>query len=342
MTMDAIQISRAGSPEVLQCISCPVPRPSRGEILVRTVYAGVNRHDCNQRAAGRHPNQRLPANIPGLEVAGEVISCGEAVTRFVPGDFVCALADGGGYAQACIVDEALAMRWPRESAREGAALPEALFTSWYNLVDLARLQAGETLLIHGGTSGVGIMATQLAARLGARVWTTCGTDEKCAISREFGASRTFNYRSGDFAAALQAAAPEGIDVILDLSGLRYFNLNLKLAAERGRVVYLSSAGASGPIESGAFMARQVWSTSSRLRPLPGAQKARLAADMTRASWLDVASMRILIDSEFPLAEAARAHERMESGTHAGKIVLAVGHRSQDAGLHPTLSARPQP
>ncbi|MDB5856428.1 MAG: hypothetical protein JWQ76_117 [Ramlibacter sp.] len=336
-TMSAIHIARAGGPEVLQGTTWPMPQPAPGELLVRVEFAGVNRHDCNQRAAARHSNPRLPANIPGLEVAGEVIACGEGVSGFAPGDFVCALADGGGYAQACIVDAALAFAWPRANARAGAALPEALFTSWYNLVDLARLRPGETVLIHGGTSGVGIVATQLAAKLGARAWTTCGTDAKCAISREFGASRTFNYRSSDFAASLQAAAADGINVILDLSGLRYFNLNLKLAAERGRIVYLSSAGAPGPVDGTAFMARQVWTTSSRLRPLPRAHKARLAADMAEAAWLDLGAIRLLIDSEFPLAEAAGAHQRMESGEHAGKIVLAVGHDGADAVIHHTTT-----
>jgi NADPH2:quinone reductase len=335
--MHAMHIARAGGPEVLQAITCPMPQPGEGELLVRVEFAGVNRHDCNQRAAARHPNPQLPANIPGLEVAGEVIACGAGVTGFAPGDFVCALADGGGYAQACIVDAALAFAWPRANARAGAALPEALFTSWYNLIELARLQPGETVLIHGGTSGVGIVATQLAAKLGAQVWTTCGTDAKCATSRDFGASRTFNYRSPDFAVSLQAAAPAGIHVILDLSGLRYFNLNLKLAAERGRIVYLSSAGAPGPVDSAAFMARQVWSTSSRLRPLPRAHKARLAAGIAGAAWLDLAALRILIDSEFPLADAARSHQRMESGEHAGKIVIAVGRDGADAALHHTTS-----
>jgi NADPH:quinone reductase len=322
--VQAIHISRAGGPEVLQAITCPRPQPGPGELLLRVAYAGVNRHDCNQRASARHPNTRLPANIPGLEVAGEVVVCGAGVERFRPGDTVCALVDGGGYAEMCVADAALTLPWPADSLRTGAVLPEGMFTAWYNLIELARLQPGERLLVHGGTSGVGLIATQLARMRGAEVWTTCGTEAKRGLSESFGASRTFNYRAPGFLSALQEAAGDGVDVILDLSGLRYFNVNPTLVAEGGRIVYLSSAGMAEPLNGAALMARQVWMTASRLRQLPREHKARLAAAMADAHWLDVTRIRPHIDSEFPLAEAARAHARMESGDHAGKILLAVG------------------
>jgi NADPH:quinone reductase len=326
--VQAIHISRAGGPEVLEAITCPQPQPGPGELLLRVAYAGVNRHDCNQRALARHPNTRLPANIPGLEVAGEVVLCGAGVERFQPGDAVCALVDGGGYAEMCVADAALTLTlpWPADSLdslRTGAVLPEGMFTAWYNLIELARLQPGERLLVHGGTSGVGLIATQLARMRGAEVWTTCGTEEKRVLSESFGASRTFNYRAPGFLPALQEATGDGVDVILDLSGLRYFNANPTFVAEGGRIIYLSSAGTAQPLNGAALMTRQVWMTASRLRQLPREHKARLAAAMADAHWLDVARIRPHIDSEFSLAEAARAHERMESGDHAGKILLAV-------------------
>ncbi len=322
--MQTIHISRAGGPEVLQGIICPQPQPGPGELLLRVSYAGVNRHDCNQRASARRPNITLPANIPGLEVAGEVMACGPGVENFRPGDSVCALVDGGGYAEMCLADAALTFSWPADELRTGAALPEGLFTAWYNLIELARLRPGERLLIHGGTSGVGLIATQLAVMGGAEVWSTCGTEEKRALSTRFGAARTFNYRAPDFLPALQDAAGNGVDVILDLSGLRYFNSNPRLAADGARVIYLSSSsGELEPLDGAALMTRQVWITASRLRPLPREHKARLAAALSGAHWLDLSAIRVHVDAEFPLAEAARAHERMESGAHAGKVLLAV-------------------
>ncbi|MGF6261172.1 NADPH2:quinone reductase [Paraburkholderia youngii] len=329
LAVQTIHISRAGGPEVLQGIICPQPQPGPGELLLRVSYAGVNRHDCNQRASARHPNITLPANIPGLEVAGEVMACGPGIENFRPGDSVCALVDGGGYAEMCLADAALTLPWPTDELRTGAALPEGLFTAWYNLIELARLRPGERLLIHGGTSGVGLIATQLAVMGGAEVWSTCGNEEKRALSASFGAARTFNYRAPDFLPALQEAVGNGMDVILDLSGLCYFNSNPKLAADGGRIIYLSSSsGEPVPLNGAALMTRQVWITASRLRQLPREHKARLAAALTGAHWLDLSAIRLHIDSEYPLAEAARAHERMESGGHAGKILLAVSEPVQ--------------
>jgi len=178
------------------------------------------------------------------------------------------------------------------------------------------------------------LVPQLAVMRGACAWTSCGTNDKCAISEGLGATRTFNYRDPEFTASLQAATDTGVQVILDLSGLRYFNTNLKLVAEGGRIVYLSSAGGSIPVDGAAFMARQVWTTSSRLRPLTRAHKARMAADMAASKWLDLKAFKLLVDSEFPLVEAARAHQRMESGEHAGKILLAVSAPPPTLLTHP--------
>jgi NADPH:quinone reductase-like Zn-dependent oxidoreductase len=321
--MHAVHIPHAGGPEVLEPIECGRPKPASGEVLIRVYYSGINRHDCNQRAAGRHPNRHLPANIPGLEVFGEVVETGSDVASLRRGDHVCALVDGGGYAEYCLAEEALSLRWPVEHARKGAALPEGLFAAWYNLVELARLESGQTVLIHGGTSGVGVIAIQLARARGARVIATCRNTQKAALSRQLGAHQAFVYRDADFADQLLAAARDSVDVILDLSGLGHFALNLALAACGARVIYLSSSGPAPSFDAAAFASKQVWITASRLRPLPGAQKARLARNIACAPWLPLSALQLVIDGEYPLFQAAAAHARMESGEHAGKILLSV-------------------
>lgn len=325
--MQAIHISLAGGPQVLEPIACDPHPLGAGEVLIRVDHAGVNRHDINQRAVARYSNTRLPANIPGLEICGEVIAASADVQWPCKGDYVCALTDGGGYAEYCVAAAELCLTWSRARSREGAAVPEGLFTAWYNLIELAELKSGDTLLIHGGASGVGSIAIQLARARGATVWATCATPAKQAICESLGAHRTFCYLEPDFLSSIRSSSSQcargGVDVIFDLSGLSYFNDNLQLAAPGARIVYLSSAGFVPTIDVVALTARQVWTTASRLRPLPREHKARLAKSIFDATWFDLYALRLSIDSEYPLLHAADAHRRMESGEHAGKIVLVV-------------------
>lgn len=317
----AILHTAAGGPEVLQPVEQPVPVPGPGEILVRVAAAGVNRHDVGQRR--RAPGGER-TDVPGLEVAGEVVALGEGAAGWRPGDRVCALIDGGGYAQYAVVPAANTLPVPAGlSELEAAALPEALFTCWYNFFEVGRLQPGQRVLIHGGTSGVGSIGLQLLAALGHEAYATCGDDRKCAAARGFGAKRAINYRSADFVAAVrEETAGRGVDLILDMAGGAYAEANLDALAFGGRIVHLSAGGGGFCPPLAKIMAKHACITGSRLRPLSVAHKARLAADLRRVVWpLLGTRIRPVIAETFPLAQAAEAHRAMERAAHIGKILL---------------------
>jgi putative PIG3 family NAD(P)H quinone oxidoreductase len=313
--------SAAGGPEVLKRAEQPVPSPRAGEILIRVAAAGVNRHDVGQR-------QRRPGgehtDVLGLEVAGEVIAVGEGVTEWKRGDRVCALVDGGGYAEYAIAPASNTLPIPAGfTDQEAAALPEALFTVWHNFFDVARLQPGERVLIHGGTSGVGSMAIQLLAALGYEVYATCGDDRKCNAAERFGAVRAINYRTENFVAELREDTEgRGVDVILDMAGVAYATQNLDTIAYGGRIVHLSPGTGTYSPPLAKIMAKRAIITGSRLRPVPVDAKAKIAAALRQEVWpLLGTKIRPVIDSTFPLAEAARAHAAMERGEHIGKLLL---------------------
>lgn len=321
--MRAIEITQPGGPEVLHETARPTPAPGHDDILIRLAYAGVNRPDCLQRAGAYAPPPGA-SDLPGLEGAGTVIATGAGVTRWKPGDQVCALLPGGGYAEyvTCPADHALPV--PRGmSLPHAAALCETAFTVWSNVVMRGGLQAGERFLVHGGSSGIGTMAIQIARALGARVWATAGSAEKCAACTQLGAT-AINYREAAFEDILQAQG--GADLILDMVGGDYIKRNLKALADDGRLVFIAFLG--GPradINFAPVMTRRLTITGSTLRPQSDAAKARIAHQLQTTLWplIESGAIRILIDREFPLSQAAQAHRHMESGQHIGKIVLKI-------------------
>lgn len=320
---DAVFISAAGGPEVLQVRRVPLPVARDDELLIRVHFSGVNRHDCNQRRRGPTP---VHSDVPGLEVAGVVRAVGARVSGFAPGDRVCALTDGGGYAEQVAAPAALAFRLGDGlGLAQGAALPEALFTIWHNFFNVAQLAAGETVLIHGGTSGVGSLAIQVLGQLGHAVYVTCGTDDKCALARRLGARAAINYRMEDFVLRVaELTQGRGVDVILDMAGARYGASNVQALARRGRLVHLSPGdGADFVAPLREIMAKEARVTGSLLRPLPDHEKIAIARQLQRAVWplVETGAVQPLIQQVFPLREAARAHACLESGDVAGKIVL---------------------
>ncbi len=322
--MRVIEISRPGGPEVLQPADRAVPVPGAGEIVIRVAWAGVNRPDALQRAGGYAPPPGA-SDLPGLECSGVVAEVGPGVSRWRVGDRVCALLPGGGYAEYVATPAAHALPVPDGvDLRAAACLPETFFTVWSNVFERGRLQAGERFLVHGGTSGIGTTAIQLAAARGARVFTTAGSDEKCAACLALGAEQAINYRSADFVAALQAEG--GADLILDMVGGEYLPRNVAALADDGRLVQIAFLG--GPkvtLNFAPVMMRRLTITGSTLRPQSVAAKARIAEALEREVWPLLASGRIapVIDGEFALNDAALAHARMESSQHIGKIVLKV-------------------
>lgn len=325
--MRVVAASRAGPPDVLEIAVAPVPVPVAGEVLIAVDYAGVNRPDCLQRA-GAYPPPPDASPIIGLEVAGTVVGCGEGVARYVPGDRVCALTPGGGYAEYCVAPATHCLPFPAGlGAREAASLPENYFTVWNNVVDRGRLQAGEWVLIHGGTSGIGVAAIQLAAALGATVIATAGSDEKAAFCRGIGAHHALNYRSCDFVAEVKAlTAKRGVDVVLDMVGGDYIERNLACLALEGRLVIIAFLrGSRVECDWRPVMMKRLTVTGSTLRASPSLRKAELAAALEVRVWPLLAQRRIrpVIDATYPLAEAAAAHARMESSQHIGKILLEV-------------------
>jgi len=325
--MTAIAISEYGGPMVLKPEERPVPRPRAGEILIKVKAAGVNRPDVSQRR-GHYPPPPGASDLPGLEVAGEVVAVGADVTRWQPGDSVTALTPGGGYAEYCIAPETNALPVPHGyTFTEAAAIPETYFTVWHNVFQRAGLQEGETFLVHGGTSGIGTTAIQLAKAFGARVFATAGSEEKVETCRKLGADVAINYKTQDFVTAVREATGDmGVDVILDMVAGSYIDRNFSAAAMDGRIVQIAVlGGANGEINASKLMMKRLTYTGSTLRPRSIEFKGRIAAELEAKVWPLLASRQIspVMDTIFPLREAWRAHERMEEGDHIGKIVLDV-------------------
>ncbi|WP_339616548.1 NAD(P)H-quinone oxidoreductase [uncultured Gilvimarinus sp.] len=304
----------------LQSVACPCPRAQ--EVLINVAAAGVNRPDVMQRQ-GLYPPPEDASPLPGLEVAGTVVACGAEVSRWQVGDQVCALVNGGGYAEYCVAPAGQVLPIPQGfSPVQAAALPETFFTVWHNVFQRGALKAGETLLLHGGTSGIGTTAIMLAKAFGARVLCTAGSDEKCQAAQQLGADLAINYRTEDFVARVKAEG--GADVILDMVGGDYIARNIKAAAVDGRIVniaYLS--GSKVELDFVSVMLKRLTLTGSTLRARSSDAKAALARELEQRVWplLNAGSIKPLIAAEFPLAEAAAAHELMESSRHIGKIVL---------------------
>lgn len=325
--MKAIAITKPGGPEVLELAEIDRPEPGHGEILIRVEAAGVNRPDTIQRMGFYAPPPGAP-DTPGLEVAGEVVATGPGVTLWKAGERVCALLGGGGYAEYATVHETHALPIPKGfSLIEAAALPETFFTVWTNVFERGALKAGETFLVHGGTSGIGTTAIQLAHIFGARVFATAGSADKCAACLQLGAEAAINYREQDFVAEVKKrTGGRGVDVILDMVGGDYIARNIQSAAQDGRIVSIAFLnGSVAEINFMPVMLKRLTLTGSTLRPRGIEEKAALARALREKVWplLDAGRVRPRIDATFPLAEAAKAHELMEKSSHIGKIVLTV-------------------
>ena len=325
--MTAVEITRPGGPDVLVAGRRPVPAPGPGEILVKVAAAGVNRPDILQRTGNYAPPPGA-SDIPGLEIAGTVVAVGPAVKRYRAGDTVCALVPGGGYAEYCTVHESSALPVPPGlSLIEASAVPETFFTVWTNVFERGGLKKGETLLIHGGSSGIGTTAIMLGAAFGAKVIVTAGSAKKCAACEKLGADQAIDYKREDFVAAvLDATAGRGADVILDMVGGSYTPRNLDAAARDARIVQIAFLqGAEVQVSLMKIMQKRLTLTGSTLRPRSVVEKAGIARALEAQVWPLLAAGRCkpVIDSTFPLAEAAKAHARMETGAHFGKIVLTV-------------------
>lgn len=326
-TMPAIEISKPGPPGVLRPVRRPLPVAGPGEVLVRVAAAGVNRPDCLQRQ-GNYPPPTGASDLPGLEVAGTVVACGEGVDPARCGERVCALLNGGGYAGYVSVPAVQCLPIPGPLGLvQAAALPEALFTVWANLFERGRLAAGETVLVHGGASGIGTTAIQLAAAFGAHVYATAGSDDKCRLCESLGATLAINHRTGDFATRLREAAGERpVDVILDISGAGRFDDNMRLLRDDGRLVVIAVLGGSkATLHLGQLLLRRLTITGSTLRARPTAEKGRLAGELHRHVWplLEAGRVAPVIQAVLPLVEAARAHEILEADAAMGKLVLRV-------------------
>ena len=304
-----------------------MPQPGEGEVLVKVAAAGVNRPDVMQRL-GFYPPPKGASDIPGLELAGEVVALGSGAQRWKVGDKLTALVAGGGYAEYCTVPEPQALPIPAGlSMVEAAALPETFFTVWHNVFERGQLKSGETILIHGGSSGIGTVAIQLAKAFGARAFATAGSAEKCAACRKLGADVAINYKTEDFVAAVKAATGDkGVDVILDMVGGDYIDRNYNSAAVEGRIVQIAfQSSAKANVDFRRMLGKRLTHTGSGLRPRSVADKGKMARALEEKVWPLLAAGRVkpVINSTFPLAEAAKAHARMESGQHIGKIVLTL-------------------
>jgi NADPH2:quinone reductase len=326
-SMRVVQIEKPGGPEVLRPAERPRPQPKAHEILVKVAAAGVNRPDVLQRM-GLYAVPPDASDLPGLEIAGEVAACGAAVTRWKAGDKVCALTHGGGYAEYCVAPEVQALPVPQGlSLAEAASLPETFFTVWSNVYDRGRLAPGETLLVQGGTSGIGVTAIQMAAAMGNRVFATAGTDEKCAACVKLGAQAAFNYKTQDFVAGVKAATGgKGVDVILDMAAGDFVPKELKALADDGRLVFIAFLrGAKTELDVNEVMRRRLTITGSTLRPRPVEFKGAIAASLRSRIWplIDAGKVKPVIYKTFPLEQAAEAHRLMESSAHIGKIVLTL-------------------
>jgi len=326
--MRYIETAGAGGPDVLRLATAPLPQPKADEVLIRVQAAGVNRPDVLQRQ-GVYPPPPTASPILGLEVAGEVAAAGEAVTGFKPGDRVCALTNGGGYAEYCAVPAPQSLPWPAGyDAIQAAALPETYFTVWANLFQAGRLGRGESVLVHGGTSGIGVTAIQLAREFGARVYATAGSQPKCDACERLGAAAAINYRQADFAERVRdLTGGQGVNVVLDIVGAPYTMRNLACLAMDGRLIQVGTMHGAKveAFDLTAVMRRRAILTGSTMRPRTTAEKGRIAQALRETVWpvLEAGRCGPLIHQVFPLAEAAAAHRLMEAGTHIGKIVLTV-------------------
>ena len=322
--MRAIEITAPGRPDVLQLTELPIPQPGHGEVLIRLAYVGVNRPDALQRAGLYNPPPTA-SPLPGLEGAGIIAAVGPGVTEWAEGDKVCALFPGGAYAEYALTPAAHCLPIPEGMPlREAACLPETYFTVWSNVFERGGLKAGERFLVHGGSSGIGTTAIQLADVFGARVFATAGSEEKCAACLQLGAERAINYKSEDFVEILRKEG--GANVILDMVGGDYIPRNLRALDEDGRLVQIAFLqGPKVEVNFAFLMTRRLTMTGSTLRPQSDLEKARIAGELREKVWplLDAGRIAPVMDKEFALEDAAAAHSRMEGGDHIGKIVLKV-------------------
>ena len=323
--MRAVEITKAGGPEVLQLCERPMPEAGHGDVVIKVAYAGVNRPDALQRA-GSYAPPPTASDLPGLEASGEIVAVGAGVSQWAIGDLVCALLPGGGYAEFVATPAAHCLPVPEGMGlKEAACLPETYFTVFSNVFQRGGLQAGERFLVHGGSSGIGTTAIQLGKLFGARVFTTAGSDEKCAACVELGAERAINYRNEDFVAVMKEIG--GADLILDMVGGDYLPRNVKALSNDGRLVQI--AFLQGPkieLNFALMMMKRLTITGSTLRPQSDLAKARIADSLRAQVWplLEAGRLGPVMDSAFDLADASAAHTRMESSGHIGKIVLSVG------------------
>jgi len=322
--MRAIEIAAHGGPEVLRPVERPVPDPGPGEVLIRVAAAGVNRPDIMQRM-GKYPPPPGASDIPGLEVSGEIVAVREVPTLRV-GEEVCALVAGGGYAEYCVAPAEQCLRVPAAiPVRDSAAIPETFFTVWTNLFDRGRLGRGETALIHGGTSGIGTTAIQLARAFGATVFATAGSDAKCDACRELGAARAINYHAEDFVLVVKGATGgDGVNVILDIVGGDYVGRNIECLGMNGRLVQIGlMEGSKATVDFRAVLQKRLTLTGSTLRARTVAEKGAIARDLEREIWplLDRGEVRPVIHDEIPLDHAADAHAELEAGRVIGKVIL---------------------
>jgi NADPH:quinone reductase len=323
----AIEIRAPGGPEMLVAAERPVPAPAAGEVLIKVAAAGVNRPDVFQRL-GRYPPPPGASDIPGLEVAGTIERLGAGVDGWRIGDTVCALVAGGGYAEYCAAPAPQCLAVPRGiDLVAAAAIPETFFTVWTNVFERGRLQAGESLLVHGGSSGIGTTAIQLARARGSRVFATAGTADKCAACERLGAARAINYRNADFLAVIRELTDgRGVDVVLDMVGGEYFPRNIEALATDGRLVEIATLhGAKAELNIQTIMQRRLTITGSTLRARPVADKGAIAAAVRQHVWplLEAGEVKPIVHATFPLRDAAEAHRVMEADTHIGKLVLVV-------------------
>ncbi|HZY36029.1 MAG TPA: NAD(P)H-quinone oxidoreductase [Mucilaginibacter sp.] len=324
--MKAIVITHPGDPEVLQMVERPMPVCNAGEVLVKVAAAGINRPDVSQRKGNYPPPPGASPDIPGLEIAGTVVETGAHVTRWKVGDKVCALVAGGGYAGYCTAPEGQCLRVPKNlSFVEAASLPETFFTVWSNVFDRGHLKAGETLLVHGGSSGIGVAAIQMAKTLGATVYITAGTDEKCRFCEDLGATKAINYKTENFADVIkQITNGKGVDVILDMVGGDYVQNNLRSLANDGRLVMINMMmGKDVQVDLSLVMTKRLTITGSTLRSRDTAFKAAIARNLENNIWplLESGKIKSVIYKVFPAEKAADGHRLMESSEHIGKIVL---------------------
>ncbi len=324
-TMTAIAINQPGGPDVLQPVQMPTPQPGDGEMLIKVAAAGINRPDILQRE-GKYPPPPGASQIPGLEIAGTICALGNNVERFKIGDEVLALVTGGGYAQYCLAAQENALPKPENlSMAQAGGIAETFFTVWSNVFERAGLKAGEVFLVHGGTSGIGTTAIQLASAFGARVFATAGSDQKCAAAEQLGAQKCFNYKTQDFVSSIrEATTKHGADVILDMVGGDYIARNIKAAADQGRIVSIAFLqGSKAEIDFMPVMLKRLTLTGSTLRVRSIAEKEKLAKALYEKVWPLIQAGKVTpqLYKTFPLEEANKAHALMETSSHIGKIVL---------------------